>query len=270
MKKEYDKDKFSPKNADSKPDYRNKGRFERDSTPQPYWLYGKHPVLLAMKNPARVISEVVCSQNAHTFLEENLGAEKLAEFKIEVTTPDKIDRIIHAGIDTVHQGLAAKVEPLPELDIETLFGAKLIIATDKITDPHNIGAILRSAAAFGAGGMLMQEKNCPQESATIAKTSAGSLEVVPCVRVSSLWITLEKFKEEGFQIIGLAGDTEESITQVRKDIPTVLVVGSEGKGLSDAVIKICDKVVKINISENVESLNASVAAALALYEISRP
>jgi 23S rRNA (guanosine2251-2'-O)-methyltransferase len=152
--------------------------------PASYWLYGKHPVAMAIDNPNRIIRKVVCTKNSFNTLEEKLSPEKLKALNIEIVDPHKIDRIIGSREEVTHQGIAAEVEPLDEINIEDLYEAKLIVALDKITDPHNIGAIMRSAAAFGASALLTQEKNSPPENATIAKISAGSVEIIPYARLS--------------------------------------------------------------------------------------
>ena len=170
--------------------------------------------------------------------------------------------------EVTHQGIAAEVRILEEIDIEDLADAKLIVALDKITDPHNIGAVMRSAAAFGASALLTQEKNSPPENATIAKISAGSIEVIPYIRLSSLWINLDKLKEYGFKVIGLDGSAKKSVSEIKEE-KIILVVGSEGKGLSDSIVERCDEIVKININNSIESLNASVATAIALYELTK-
>lgn len=234
-----------------------------------YWLYGKHPVLMAINNPRRKIRKILCTLNSEAFLRENISEERFKTLVIESMQPDKIDRIIGDRESVTHQGLAAQVEPLEEIDIESLIDEKLIIATDKITDPHNIGAILRSGSAFGASALITQDRNSPPENATIAKTSAGSIELLPYLRVKSLWQTLEYFKEYGFKVVGLDGGSSKNITQIDKSKQTILVIGSEGKGLSESIVERCDEIVKINIAEGVESLNASVAAAIALYELGK-
>ncbi len=232
-----------------------------------YWLYGKHPVLMALQNKARKIKRVICTQNSFNTLTEKFSPEEIKKLNVEIVLADKIDKIIFSRDIITHQGIAAEVFPLEEVDMESLFDAKLIVALDKITDPHNIGAIMRAAAAFGAAAVLTQEKNSPPENATIAKISAGSVEVIPYLRVSSLWINLEKLKEYGFKVIGLDGSAQKTISEVAGAEKIILVIGSEGKGLSDSIIERCDELAKININSSVESLNASVAAAVALYEL---
>lgn len=234
-----------------------------------YWLYGKHPVMMAINNPKRKIRKLICTQNSYNELFEKLGEKKLNGMNAEVMQPDKIDRLIGNRESVTHQGVAIEVDILKQPEPEELINANIIVALDKITDPHNVGAIMRSSAAFGAAGILTQEKNSPPENATIAKISAGSVEAIPYIRVSSLWITLERFKEEGFAVLGLDGAAQKEISEITNKKKVILVIGSEGKGLSDSIVERCDELVKIDISEKIESLNASVAAAVALYTLSK-
>ncbi len=268
-----EKNKNRKFNGPRKFDRKFGGRPDRRRSEKPeatsYWLYGKHPVLMALNNPDRKINKIVCTKNAYNFLQENFPAEKLEKLTIDMLEPQKIDRLLGNRNDVTHQGLAAEVEPLKQYEPESFLKAKLIVATDKVTDPHNIGAILRSCAAFGAAALITQEKNSPPENATVAKTSAGGIELVPYVRVSSLWKTLEQFKQNGFKIIGLAGETDKNISDITKAEKTVLVTGSEGLGLSESVTAVCDEIARINIKPEIESLNASVATAVALYELKR-
>ncbi len=244
-----------------KKDYRNREGVES------YWLYGKHPVTLALGNPARKIKRIVCTKNGLHFLKESLSPEKFASLKIEEMFPDKMDRLIGSRESVTHQGLAAEVIPLEAPELEALIDTHLIVATDKITDPHNIGAIMRSAAAFGASALITQERNSPPENATIAKVSAGAVEMLPYIRVNSLWQAIEYLKEYGFKVVGLDGSGNKGIGEISYE-RTILVVGSEGSGLSPSIIERCDDIAKINMKEGVESLNASVAAAISLYELS--
>ncbi len=244
-------------------------RFEKPSSPDSYWLYGKHPVIMALQNPSRKIRKVLCTKNSHDFLIEKISKEKLNNLKIEIMDPDKIDRIIGSRDAVTHQGLAAEVEPLEQIELEALVDHKLLVATDKITDPHNLGAIMRSCAAFGAGAIITQDRNSPPENATIAKISAGSIEVIPYLRVNSLWQALDFLKEYDFKVIGLDGEATKFINEIANKEKVILVIGSEGKGLSESIVERCDEIVKIDIAGSIESLNASVAAAVALYEVAR-
>ncbi len=260
---------FNEKSGTPKKDYRDKKDFyEEDTT---YLLYGKHPVLQAIKNPKRKIIRILSTQNSLTFLRQNLSEEILSKLKIEVLDPQKIDKLFfqkNSYDQITHQGLVAEVEPLSQPNIEEIAeDYNFIVALDKVTDPHNIGAIIRSCKAFGANCVITKDKNSPAENATIAKTSTGYLEQVAYARLSSLSKSLEYLKNQGFIIIGLSGNAELNINKFTKKGKICLVVGSEGKGISENIEKLCDNLVKIEISSEVESLNASVATAIALYSL---
>jgi 23S rRNA (guanosine2251-2'-O)-methyltransferase len=269
------KNKFNKNNNDKKYDKPSfKSKKSNDYKPFPkqiegkYWIYGKHPVICALKNPDRIVNRILCTKNTINFLKDNLSEELLNKISTEILEPSKIDRIIGSRDNVTHQGIAAEVNIFEhEINLEELADLNLIVALDKITDPHNIGAIMRTSAAFGTKAIITQEKNSPPENATIAKTSAGTIELVKYLRPSSLWKTIEDLKEYGFKVIGLDGTAELNINELNKLEKIILVIGSEGNGLSPSIVERCDYIAKIDISSQVESLNASVAAAIALYAL---
>jgi len=252
-------------------DYRNR----KKNTDDKYHLYGKHPVLEALKNKNRVIHKLMCTKNSFDFLTERLGSGALDKISKEILRPEQIDKIMHPGATknqqiVTHQGAVIKTETLNQPTIEDLFEKDLIVACNKITDPHNIGAIIRNSVAFGANAIVTDERNSPPENATIAKTSAGCIESIPYIRGKGLASSIEQFKQNGFLIIGLDGSGEYEISEVvskLKNEKIVLVIGSEGKGMAENIIELCDYVAKINISQEAESLNASVASSIALYSL---
>jgi 23S rRNA (guanosine2251-2'-O)-methyltransferase len=236
-----------------------------------YYLYGKHPVLMALNNKNRIVKKLYLTLNTNNFLKEKLPHEQFSKLKIDILNPHQMDRLVGKREDIVHQGIVAEVAPLQQPELFDLVHSKLFVALDKISDPHNIGAIVRCAAAFGAAGVITQDRAAPDENATIAKISAGCLEVIPYIKENNLKKSLEFLKQEGFKLIALAGEGQKFIGEISDEArkKAVLIIGSEGKGISDSILEICDEIVRINMSENVESLNASVACAVALYEISR-
>ncbi len=244
--------------------YNNRNKREISDS---YWLYGKHPVLMALNNPKRVVKKILCTPNAEKIIRDNIKPERLKGIEMEILSPDKIEGRLGRREEITHQGIAIEVKVLEQPEMESIVDFNLIVALDKITDPHNIGAIMRSAAAFGAGAVITQENGSPEENATIAKISVGALEVIPYIRVSSLFKRLDELKEYGFKVIGLEGECEKDISEIDKNGKYILVVGSEGKGLSDVIKERCDELVRINITDKIESLNASVAAAVALYSL---
>lgn len=222
------------------------------------WIYGKHAVLSAINNPKRKIKKVIISGDSEIFFEKNIEIIKVTNKEIEGFLPE----------NSVHQGIACEAEPLPEQDIEDIYESRLLVILDQVTDPHNVGAILRSSAAFGAGGVIMPRDNSPNESGVMAKAASGALDIVPLVKVTNLSKTINELKKNGFWCIGLDGEAKTIIKDVPDYKKTVLVLGAEGKGLRRLTAEKCDLLVKLPMTEKVESLNVSNAAAIALYELS--
>jgi 23S rRNA (guanosine2251-2'-O)-methyltransferase len=192
---------------------------------------------------------------------------------LEVTRPE-LDRM--AGFDGVHQGVALKVPPYeyahPQDLLEKIVDADqlpLLVALDGVTDPRNLGAIIRSTAAFGGQGVIIPQRRSAGVNSAAWKTSAGAAARVPVAIAPNLTATLKEFKKQGLFILGLDGDGDVSLPALElADRPVVIVVGSEGKGLSRLVTETCDQVVSIPISATTESLNAGIAASVALYQVS--
>ena len=229
----------------------------------PLWLWGTHAVMAALSNPKRKVLRVCATRNAA----QRLAESGIEDFDIEDTQPREIDEILPR--EAVHQGLAALVAPLPDTDIEDILSESRIIVFDQLTDPHNIGAIFRSASAFGFSSAILQTKNVPPLTGTAAKSAAGALESVKEVRVVNISRSIERLKEAGFHTVGLDGTghvlLKEAVSGTEK---LAIVIGAEGSGLRPGVAKSCDQIAKIPISGDMESLNASNAAAIAFYEAS--
>lgn len=246
-------------------------KYKKSKQDDKLFIYGKHPVLEAIKNPNRKIKNIYCTKNSYNFLTENLKKEIIDALNIETMTPDKIDKVLNnKNSNITHQGIVLETIRLNQPAIEDLIDSELLVACDKITDPHNIGAIIRNSLAFGAEAIITDERNSPPENETIAKTSAGAIEKLPYIRGKSLNNTVEFFKKQGFNIVGLACDGNISLKELAENVRgqrVLLIVGSEGKGLSPNMLKLCDYVTKIEISEKIESLNASVASAIALFAL---
>lgn len=174
--------------------------------------------------------------------------------------------------DAPHQGVVIEVEPLEDAWLDELIGhtegKAILLVLDQVTDPHNVGAILRSAAAFGAIGIVTQDRHSPPESGVVAKAASGALERVPWVRVVNLARALEEIGEAGFWRIGLAGDSEVSLDEALGPPRIALVLGAEGTGLRPNTREHCDSLARLPITDSVESLNVSNAAAVALYAAS--
>jgi 23S rRNA (guanosine2251-2'-O)-methyltransferase len=227
-------------------------------------LWGKHAVSAALDNPARKVLRAWATREAAAFMKfPSDVAVMFAE------APD-LGRLVPS--DAPHQGVVIEVEPLEEswLD-EVLHGAgerALLLVLDQVTDPHNLGAILRSAAAFGAIGIVTQDRHSPPESGVVAKAASGALERMKWVRVVNLARALEEIGEAGFWRIGLAGDAETDVKQALGPPRVALVLGAEGPGLRHNTREHCDALARLPISDAVESLNVSNAAAVALYAAS--
>jgi 23S rRNA (guanosine2251-2'-O)-methyltransferase len=172
------------------------------------------------------------------------------------------------GEDAVHQGLMLETEPLPEPDFKDLIatsGGRPLIVLDQVTDPHNVGAILRSAAVFGAAGLVMTRRHSPPLNGVLAKSASGALELVPLALVPNLARALQDLKDVGFRLVGLDGAAEAALEDIDWSRPTAIVMGAEGKGLRQSTTEACDLVARITTDGRIESLNVSNAAAIAMH-----
>lgn len=229
------------------------------------WLYGKHSVLAALDNPRRQINRILVTRNVHN------DFKHLLPKTTEMVEDKKISHEI-GNKDAVHQGIAIEVEPLNYTEISEIPDideSRLVVLLDQVTDPHNVGAVLRSASAFGASAVITTERNSPAETGVLAKSASGALEYVPYVRVINLSVVINELKELGFTVIGLDGEAKESITQLAGHQKLAIVMGAEGSGMRHKTREFCDLLVKIPINEAQESLNISNAAAIALWEAKR-
>ena len=230
----------------------------------PIRLFGVHAVEAALRNPARRPLRLVVTENGEQRLSDVLASHGIAR---ERASPRDLDRIL--GADTVHQGMMLEVEPLPEPDFDDLAeaaaGGRPLIALDQVTDPHNVGAVLRSAAVFGASGLIMTRRHSPPLNGTLAKSASGALELVPIHLAQNLARSLEALKERGLTLLGLDGEASMTIESEGFKTPTVLVLGAEGKGLRQLTRDVCHRLVKISAAGPLASLNVSNAAAVALH-----
>lgn len=240
------------------------GRGDQDGGPG--WIWGLHAGLAVLANPARKVERVIISRNAQGHLHE-FQAKGL---KVEVLEPDAIDRMLPPG--AVHQGLAIRAQPLEPLAIEDACAppdGRPVLVLDQITDPQNVGALFRSAAAFNARAVVLQDRKAPPLTGALAKAAAGAVETIAEVRVVNIARAVEQLGEMGYHTVALAGDGHETIGQaVRGVAQCALVLGAEGKGLRPLVAERCLSHARIEIAPAMESLNVSVAGAIALYAIS--
>lgn len=247
--------------------------------PDQLWLCGKHPTFTVLQKKRRKIFEILVTKNTISELETFLKKNSLTQFSslIKLVDNDRIESLV--GRNQIHQGFALRVSKLPvknQIDLlEELYafeeGAKLptLLLLDQISDPHNVGAIIRSAASFGVKKIIFCEHNSVKENATIVKSSAGTIELVDLYTVTNFSNLFEKLKKIDYWCIGLAGEGKTKLTAIKDYKNIALIIGSEGNGMRDLVKKNCDILTRIEIDGEVESLNASVAASIALYELSR-
>jgi 23S rRNA (guanosine2251-2'-O)-methyltransferase len=225
------------------------------------WLWGVHAVEAALANPARGTPRRLVATADR--------AKKLAGFTVEILEAADIARYLPQG--AVHQGLAMKPEPLEGSDIDAIGSpAKgVLVMIDQITDPQNVGAIFRSAAAFGAKGIILQDRNAPPLTGALAKAAAGAIDQIDHASVVNLSRALERLTELGWRVVGLDGEATTDLADALEGGPTVLVLGSEGEGIRRLVAEHCDILARIPMPGGFESLNVSNAAAIALYEATR-
>ncbi len=226
-------------------------------------MYGKHAVFAAINNNNRNIEKIYCLEK--TFLEFK---NKLHNFNAEIVSADFINKKIGTG--QPHQGILALVHSVFLNNINELDFTKNIdrvVILDQITDPQNIGAIIRSAAAFGITKLILPADNTPEENATIAKAASGSLELVQIVKVTNIKTTIEILKRKDFWIAGLDLDGKDNLLSLAEFNKIAIIIGSEGKGMRRLTTESCDFLIKIPISSKVESLNASNAASIIFHAI---
>ncbi|HUQ13984.1 MAG TPA: 23S rRNA (guanosine(2251)-2'-O)-methyltransferase RlmB [Novosphingobium sp.] len=227
-------------------------------------LWGRHAVEAALNNPDRAHRKLWATREGVA----SLDGELPTDFAVEYAQAADLGRLV--ARDAPHQGLVLECAPLEELGLDDLpppDASRPLVVLDQVTDPHNMGAILRSAAAFGAAGVITQDRHAPSESGVVAKSASGALEIVPWVRVVNLSRALEDIAEAGYWRIGLAGEAEALFAEALTAGPVALVLGAEGEGLRPNVAQHCDALARLPIDPAMESLNVSNAAAVALYAV---
>ena len=247
------------------------GRERRDGSPSgplggpddPVVLYGWHPVVQALSNGTRKLHRLLATENALARLTEELGTLPI---DAELVKPFAINALV--GADAVHQGLYLEADPLPAPALDEMPEDALLVALDQITDPHNVGAIVRTAAAFGVAGIITTARHSPSATGVLAKSASGGLEHVPLVVVRNLAEALIELGERGFTRVGLDSEADVSLDAYTPKLPTVLVLGAEGKGLRQRTRECCDVIARIPFTGTIRSLNVSNAAAIALYALS--
>lgn len=226
-------------------------------------LWGRHAVIAALANPERTVRKLWGTREA-------LAALDLPPV-LPIVYADVADLGRMVPADAPHQGLVAEVDPLEDVWLADLLQGvepgRPLVVLDQVTDPHNVGAILRSAAAFDAVGIVTQDRHAPPESGALARAASGTLEVVPWARVVNLARALEEIAEAGFWRVGLTGHASRTLAEAIGTGPVAIVLGAEGEGMRQNTEAHCDELAKLPISSRVESLNVSNAAAIALYAV---
>lgn len=257
--------KNKPKASPAQPDKRQGGGVQ---------LFGFHAVASAWLNPKRHCQRLLLTQSSLRQFETLLTQAKKAGLKRptpEIVDSRVIDKRLPSG--TVHQCVLLEAENLPDRELEDLLQMDVLptslVILDQVTDPHNVGAILRSACAFGMGAILVTERNAASQTGILAKTASGALEHTPVIRIGNLSQSLKKLQNAGYWCIGLDETGKYALHQIKMPAKVALVLGAEGEGLRRLTIETCDDIAKLPTHPPVGSLNVSNAAAVAMYEVMR-
>ncbi len=238
------------------------GRGSGRTSPGHVRLWGRHPVEAALKNPVRQFHKLWATREGVA----SLDGELPTDFPVEFADVSDLGRMV--AKDAPHQGLVLECDPLENTFLDEMATGeprRPVVVLDQVTDPHNVGAILRSAAAFGAACIVTQDRNAPPESGVVAKSASGALETVPWVRVVNLARALDELAEAGYWRIGMAGQAEATLAESMPTGAMAIVLGAEGEGLRQNIAGHCDALARLPITSDIESLNVSNAAAIALY-----
>ncbi|WP_412048737.1 23S rRNA (guanosine(2251)-2'-O)-methyltransferase RlmB [Hoeflea sp. Naph1] len=229
--------------------------------PDTIYLYGLHTVRAALDNPSRRITSLKATRNALIRLE--IAEDAALPYPLELVTPQDIDLLL--GDDAVHQGVLLETAPLKPRALSALSDTNLLVILDQVTDPHNVGAIMRSAVAFGAGALVTTQRHSPQESGVLAKSASGALEMIDHIEVRNLAAAIEEIKAQGFVTVGLDSEGPSPIETGLSGTKIALVLGAEGKGLRQKTHETVDTLVRLEMPGAIKSLNVSNATAIALY-----
>jgi 23S rRNA (guanosine2251-2'-O)-methyltransferase len=232
-----------------------------DPADEPVYLYGLHTVRAALDNPRRDRRRLLATPNALARLTEAGGG--LGGMTPEPATPRDLDRLL--GAEAVHQGVALEVDPVSRFGLADLYQPRLVVVLDQVTDPHNVGAILRTACAFGADAAITTARHSPRETGVLAKAASGALDLMPLIEVRNLGDAIETLKEKRMTVLGLDSEAPAPLRPRSAETPLALVLGAEGKGLRQRTRELCDEVVRLDMPGPIKSLNVSNAAAIALF-----
>ncbi len=240
-------------------------RRAQTAIPPAHVLYGLHTVRAALLNPERTKHLLQATPNALARLKQD-NDSLLGQTRVELLTPRESDKV--AGPEAVHQGVALKVSPLPKKDLASLSDYRLILILDQITDPHNVGAILRTACAFGASAVITTNRHAPQETGVLAKSASGALDFLPMIEVGNLGEAIKTLKKQAVWCVGLDSEADMALGQTQSDQNIALVLGAEGKGLRHKTRQLCDQMLRLDMPGPIKSLNVSNAAAVAMFALS--
>jgi 23S rRNA (guanosine2251-2'-O)-methyltransferase len=238
------------------------------TAPTDFWIYGIHASIAALSNPDRHVNSILTTKHSSDFV-INLNNPSLPPHQI--IDRNQLDSILPP--DSVHQGIAIQCDHLPSPHLEDVITNQnknsALIILDQANDPRNIGSVLRSAAAFNATAVIVPDRGTPEISGSMAKAAAGAIEQVPIVRVKNLARSLRIIKNAGYWCVGLDGRATQTLAEFKLSGKVAIVMGAEGHGLRQLTSETCDYLAKIPISGKMESLNLSIAASIALYELNR-
>lgn len=230
-----------------------------------HWVYGWHAVNAALANAERVVTRIIASPAAGEKL-------KLPNRRLptpHIVEPRELDRVL--GSEAVHQGIAVMVHALEPYSIEDILNIEdprgPVLILDQVSDPHNVGAIMRTAAAYDAVAVVIPKDHSAPETATMAKAACGALDIVKRVQVTNLATAMRELKGAGWWIVGLEGEAKQELPQIKFGAKTVIVLGAEGKGMRRLTAELCDETARLPMGSRMESLNVSNAAAVALYHL---
>lgn len=226
----------------------------------PVYLYGLHTVRAALDNPLRERRALLATPNALIRLKET---GDLAGMRPVETTPKDLDRLL--GTDAVHQGVALEVEPVSRFGLKDIKNPRLLVILDQVTDPHNVGAILRTACAFGADAVVTTARHSPRETGVMAKAASGALDLVPLIEVRNLGNTIQDLRDDGMDVLGFDSEATQSLRPRTSRTRLAIVLGAEGKGLRQRTRELCSEMVRLDMPGPIKSLNVSNAAAIALF-----
>jgi 23S rRNA (guanosine2251-2'-O)-methyltransferase len=226
----------------------------------PVFLYGWHSVKAALENPARKFHKIMLTENAlHRLREAGIALP----VEPQLVRAEEIDALV--GPDAVHQGFLVEADPLPSPGIDEIPASGIILVLDQITDPHNVGAILRTAAAFGVTAIVTTQRHAPEATGVLAKAASGALDLVPIITVPNLVRALDALKDQNVFVVGLDSEGDANLASAPMRAPLALVIGAEGRGLRQLTRTTCDQVARLDLPGQIKSLNVSNATALALF-----